>query len=266
MLLLFEECQIFGAIFFFVLGSLLGSFANVIVLRLPRNESIVLPRSYCEDCKHPLAWYFNIPIFSWLMLRGKCHYCGARFSVQYLLVELLMAFLFSALYLFVGWSWLLLEYLIFFFGLVVCCFIDLKHMILPDVFTLSGIVVGLVGALLNPDRQVVDSIIGIVVGGGFLWLVAYLYWHLRHQEGLGGGDIKLLAWMGAVLGWKAIPFIILVASCFGSIIGLIIAIKERKGLMTAIPFGPYLVVAAMLYVFAGKHLAEVYVSIFLPFL
>jgi leader peptidase (prepilin peptidase)/N-methyltransferase len=184
------------------------------------------------------------------------------------MVELLTAVLFGLAWWRFGWSWTLVEALVFIFSLVVVSFIDLDHMILPDKFTLSGIVIGLVGGLLNPERDFLESVLGVVFGGGFLWAVAYLYFVLRKREGMGGGDIKLLAWIGAVLGWKAIPFVILVASVFGSVagVGLILAKKnggsprEPTGAIEtsetsvedeippfAIPFGPFLASAALVY-------------------
>src|SRR5690606_16282401 len=130
------------------------------------GESVVAPRSRCPHCKKMVAWYDNIPLFSWLILRGKCRHCQGKIAFRYFLVELIMATCFVLAFHFVGWNWTLLEYLIFIFGLVVCSFIDLDHMILPDVFTLSGIVIGLVGAALNTERSFYASLFGVLMGGG----------------------------------------------------------------------------------------------------
>lgn len=242
-----------GAGFFFVLGAILGSFANVIIVRLPSRENIALPASHCRKCKAPVAWYDNVPIISYLILRGRCRKCGQKFSIRYLIVEFLTAFLFALIYLKVGLTWTLLEYLIFCFGLVVVSFIDFDHMILPDVFTLSGIVIGIIGAWLNPSRSLLDSIWGVLVGGGFLWAIAYAYLLVRKQEGMGGGDIKLLGWIGAVLGWQSVPFVVISSSIFGTIVGLCFAARSKKGLQQTIPFGPYLALAAVLYILIGGH-------------
>lgn len=126
---------------FFIFGACFGSFANVIIYRMPKDESIVLPGSHCQNCQKPVAWYDNIPMVSWLLLRGKCRHCGVKFSFRYFFVELLTASLFSVAYFYIGWNWNLLEALIFIFALVCCTFIDFDHMILPDEFTLSGIVI-----------------------------------------------------------------------------------------------------------------------------
>ncbi|MGZ3772461.1 MAG: prepilin peptidase [Pseudobdellovibrionaceae bacterium] len=251
-------------IFFFLLGAIFGSFGNVIVYRLPKGESIVKPRSYCYSCKTQIKWYDNIPILSWFLLRGRCRNCHSKFSFRYSLVEIIMAVLFALSYHYAGLSWSLLEYLIFVFGLVVCTFIDFDHMILPDEFTLSGIVIGLIGAALNPHREFLDALYGVLMGGGFLWGMAYVYYLLTKQEGMGGGDIKLLAWIGALLGWKAIPFVIMSSAIIGSVIGLIMARKQNAGLKTVIPFGPYLSLGAILYLFGGETIALWYVDLFLP--
>lgn len=211
-----------------------------------------------------IAWYDNIPIFSWFILKGKCRHCGAKYSFRYVAVELMMAVAFPLVYYFVGWNWTLLEYLILTFGLITVSFIDLDHFLLPDKFTLPGIVIGLLGAALNPERDFMDGILGVVVGGGFLWAIAYFYFAIRKEEGMGGGDIKLLGWIGAVLGWKAIPFVIISSSLIGSVIGLAIASRSQKGMKTVIPFGPYLALGAVLYILGGESLAHWYLGLFLP--
>ncbi|MGE0762502.1 MAG: A24 family peptidase [Bdellovibrionales bacterium] len=245
-------------------GLMLGSFANVVIWRLPLEQSVVRPRSRCPKCSTLIAWYDNFPVFSWLWLRGRCRHCKAPISVRYPLVELLMSLLMTAVVWRFGLSWLTVEYLIFVFGLVIVSFIDLDHLILPDEFTLSGIVIGLVGAVLNPQRDFMPAFWGVLMGGGFLWAVAYVYLALRKQEGMGGGDVKLLAWIGAVLGWQSIPFVILTSSLLGSVVGLAAARKSGLGMKASIPFGPYLALAAILYIFGGSRLGAWYLEIFLP--
>lgn len=250
--------------FIFIYGALLGSFANVIIYRWPKNESIVRPRSRCPHCQKNILFYDNIPLFSWFILRGKCRHCQGKISFRYPLVELTMAIVFLVIYLFVGESWNLLEYLIMAFGLVTASFIDIDHFLLPDVITLPGIALGLIGAFLNPNRLFLDSILGVLVGGGFLWAIAVVYQLVRKEEGMGGGDIKLLAWVGAVLGWKAIPFIIISGSLLGSVLGLLLAGKQNKGMKTVIPFGPYLAFGAILYVCGGESIGNWYIRLFIP--
>jgi leader peptidase (prepilin peptidase)/N-methyltransferase len=154
--------------------------------------------------------------------------------------------------------------LIFLFALIIACFIDIDHFLLPDVFTLSGIVIGLIGALLNPERSFVDALLGVLLGGGFLWAIAYFYYVIRKEEGMGGGDIKLLAWIGAVLGWKAIPFVIIASSVVGTVGGAFAAYRDRKGMKTVIPFGPYLALGAVVYLFGGDGIAHWYLGLFIP--
>lgn len=248
----------------FVFGLMWGSFANVVILRLPKGESVVRPRSRCPGCSSAIKWYDNFPIVSWLLLRGKCRQCKAPISARYPLVEFLSGLIFALIYLKYGQSWVTLEYIVFGWSLLVVSFIDFDHMILPDVFTLSGIVIGLAGAAINPERSFINALAGMLMGGGFLWLIAYLYLLFRKEEGMGGGDIKLLAWMGAVLGWTSIPFIILGSSIVGSIVGLVLAARSGAGLKSTIPFGPYLALAALIYMLGGDQIGLWYIGLFLP--
>ena len=238
-------------IFLFLIGAVFGSFANVVIYRLPKGESVVRPGSRCGSCATPVRWHNNVPILAWFWLRGRCAKCGARFSFRYPLIETLMAVLFAGAGLAIGPSWFLLEALVLIFGLVTASVIDLDHMILPDKITLPGLALGLVGAALNPERGFIDALIGAALGVGFLWSVAYLYFVFRNRDGMGGGDIKLLGWIGAVLGWKAIPVVILLSSVLGSLVGIVLAARTKGGLQNAIPFGPYLAGAALLYLLLG---------------
>lgn len=260
-LLLPTEVQYF---LFFLFGAILGSFANVVIYRMPLELSIVKPASHCYKCKKTISWYDNIPILTWFILRGKCRNCGASFSWRYPLVEFLTGLLFVLSFHFVGYKWFLLEVLIFQFGIVVCSFIDFDHMILPDEFTIGGTVLALVGAAINPERDFLNAFLGMLFGGGFLWFMAYAYYLLSKNEGMGGGDIKLLAWIGALLGWKAIPFVIMSSAITGSVVGLLVAIKSKDGLKTAIPFGPYLALGGVIYIFGGHEWAIQYFNLFLP--
>ncbi len=249
---------------FFVLGLCFGSFANVIIYRLPEGLSVVRPGSRCSHCKTPLRWFHNIPVFSWVFLRARCGFCKTKISWRYPLVELLGGVLFAMCFYHAGWSLTLIELLLFSFGLLVVSFIDFDHYILPDVFTLSGIVLGLLGSLINPDRSFMSALGGVLMGGGFLWAIAAIYFAIRKEEGMGGGDIKLLAWIGAVLGWASVPFVILVASLVGSVVGILFGLFKGSGIKTAIPFGPYLSLAALIYIFFGQELGHWYLQMFLP--
>lgn len=249
---------------FGLLGLLLGSFANVIILRLPAGENIAFPRSRCLNCGTMIPWYHNIPVVSFFVLRGRCHQCRQPYSWRYPLVEFLMGALFTILYLYIGPSWLLLEYSYFIFALVVCSFIDIDHYILPDVFTLSGVVIGLIGAALNPERSFMSAVLGVALGGGVLYLLALVYFWWSGQEGMGGGDIKLLAWIGAMIGFKGLPFVLLVSSLTGLIVGLIRSRSTGTGLKTVIPFGPFLALAALIYILGGSGLGIEFFSFMYP--
>jgi leader peptidase (prepilin peptidase)/N-methyltransferase len=253
-----------NATFIFILGLLFGSFGNVVIYRMPNNKSVIHPRSSCPKCNKMIAWYDNIPVLSWLFLMGKCRQCKVKIPIRYPLVELITGLIFLFLYLHHGLSWLLLEHLVFAFSLVVCTFIDLDHMILPDEFTLSGIVIGLVGAILIPEREFLPSLLGVLVGGGILWAIGSIYAAIKKIDGIGGGDVKLLAWIGAVLGWQSIPFVILASSLVGSLVGVIYMIRTKSNMQAAIPFGPFLAAAAVLYIFFGRELSHSYFELFIP--
>lgn len=248
----------------FAFGLLWGSFGNVVILRWPKGQSFIWGRSHCPKCEKTIAWYDNIPLISWLILRARCRACGQPISWRYPVVEMVTGLLFAAIFAEYGYSWLTVEYIVFAWGLVVCSVIDLDHMLLPDLFTLSGIVIGLAGAALNPERQFWPALGGVLMGGGFLFAIGYVYQLLRHEEGMGGGDIKLLAWIGAVLGWTSIPFVVMVSSILGSIVGLVLATRSKAGLKSMIPFGPYLALAALLYLFGGEKISLWYIGLFLP--
>lgn len=244
-----SDLFIFPAVFFFIFGAIWGSFANVLILRLPEKKSL-LPHSMCTKCHQPIRWFHNVPILAWIFLGGKCAYCKKVISPQYVIVEIVMASLFCLAFVVYGWSWFFVEMLIFIFAAVTASFIDLKHYILPDIFTLGGLCIGLLGAALNPERSFWDAIIGFIVGGGFLYLTAYVHFLIRGVEGMGGGDIKLVAWIGAVLGWQSLLFVFLVASIGGAIVGLTSASVFKRSLKEPIPFGPFLTGAALIYALA----------------
>lgn len=247
----------------FIFGACFGSFANVLIYRMPAGESI-WGRSRCGQCTKTIPWSQNMPFFSYFFLRGRCAQCGEKFSLRYPIVEFIMATLFALVIYTYGVTWTGLEYLILSFGLVTGSFIDYDHMILPDEITLGGLVLALLGAVFNPERAFLDAILGMLFGGGILWAVAYIYYIFTGREGLGGGDIKLLAWLGCLLGWKAIPFIILSSSVFGSVVGLLLSKKNEQGLKTMIPFGPFIALGALLYIFGLKSVGLWYVQLFLP--
>lgn len=245
----------------FIFGVIVGSFLNVCICRLPKDESIVSPPSHCPDCSYQIRWFDNIPVISYIFLRGKCRGCGAHISLQYPLVELLNGVLTLFLFLRFGPTLTFAALFLFCSALVVITFIDIEHQIIPDEISISGIGVGFVLSFFLKGHSWQNSLLGILLGGGSLLLVAYAYQRLTGKEGMGGGDIKLLAMMGAFLGWKAVPFIIFASSLVGSVIGVSIMLFHKKDTKLAIPFGPYLAFGAVLYIFYGKSLIRWYLGL-----
>ena len=243
------------AIFF---GLIIGSFLNVCICRLPKEESITFPGSHCPQCQHPIRFYDNIPLMSFLLLRGKCRYCHAPISLQYPLVEGITALSSLLLFLTFGPSLSYLIYFAFVAALIVITVIDLYHQIIPDVISLPGIGVGLLASLLLPHITFFNSLLGILLGGGSLFLVATVYQWLFKREGMGGGDVKLLAMIGAFLGWKAIILTILFGSFIGSITGILIILLKGKDFKYAIPFGPFLSMGAVFSLFYGEKIIQWY--------
>ena len=245
-------------LFAFVFGAVIGSFLNVCIWRLPKGESVVFPPSHCPACDYKIPFYDNIPLVSYLLLGGKCRSCRAHISVQYPLVELVTALLTLSLFMRFGLSLSFAVLFLFCAAMVVITFIDLEHQIIPDVISLPGIVVGFVFSFFIPQLGWQNSFLGILAGGGSLFLVATLYHLFTGKEGMGGGDIKLLAMMGAFFGWKSIPFIIFVSSLVGSVIGIAIMMVQKKDAKLAIPFGPFLALGAILYIFYGRQVIQWY--------
>lgn len=258
-----SEFLIFS-IFSFALGAVTGSFLNVCIYRLPAGESIVSPPSRCPACGARIRPWHNIPILGWLILRGKCRDCGAPISARYPLVELLNGFLTLALFLKFGPTPTFLVLFVFCSALVAITFIDLDHQIIPDVISLPGIVIGFACSFVLPWLSWKSSLIGIVAGGGSLLLVAWLYELFTKKEGMGGGDVKLLAMMGAFLGWRAVPFILFASSLIGSVIGITVMLAQKKDAKLAIPFGPFLAAGAVLYIFFGKAIIFWYLNLGTP--
>jgi leader peptidase (prepilin peptidase)/N-methyltransferase len=253
------EPQTFTLLFALLFGAIIGSFLNVVIHRLPTDKSsIVYPASHCPRCHNPLSWYENIPILSYLALRGRCSHCHDRISVRYPVVEICMALLSAAIVHRYGLTLTAAGYFLFCAALLVIIWIDLQHQIIPDVISLPGILVGLIFSLVNPNVTWQDAFIGLLLGGGVLYAIALFYFLWRKQEGMGGGDIKLQAMIGAFLGWQALPFVIFASSLTGSCIGILAMIRQGKGTKMRIPFGPFLSLAALVYLFFTEQIHLLY--------
>ncbi len=251
----------------FIFGAIVGSFLNVCIVRLPDKESVVSPPSHCPKCRAFIHFYDNIPLLSYLVLRGRCRSCGERISPRYFLVELLMASLAVGLYYEFGLGLAFVVSFVFVAALIVISFVDLAVRIVPDVISLPGIVAGLVFSLvgryiINDPFEFVPSpisaLLGVLVGGGFLLALAWAYEAFTGVEGMGGGDIKLLAMIGAFLGWPSIPVTLFFSSLGGSVIGLTAMLIKGVGRRYALPFAPFLCLGALLYLFFGKELMQFY--------
>jgi len=245
-----------------LLGLMFGSFANVLVHRLPRGESIVFPGSHCPSCGHALSWYENIPLVSWLVLRGHCRHCNESISIRYPLLELCLGLTWGYMAWHFGWGMELVMALVFSMMLWVLTWIDLETGLLPDVITLPGIAIGIIFGMALGYLQ--DSVIGAVAGYGLFWLVAKAFFLLTGREGLGYGDFKLLAMLGAFLGWQALPFIVFISSFCGAVIGSIYLFLTRKHVRAQIPFGPYLAASGMIWLLWGSDLLRWYLDVIKP--
>ena len=242
-------------------GALIGSFLNVCIYRLPRQESIAWPGSHCPKCSHPIAWYDNIPILSYFALAGRCRHCTVRIPFRYPLVEILNALGYVGLLWFFGLSWTAAVYGLLYSALLVVAGTDLSHKIIPNAVTFPGIIVGLVCASIILPLGFLNSVLGILVGGGILWLLAWASPYLFGKEGMGGGDIKLLAMIGAFLGWKPALMTIMVGSLLGSLVGVTLIAAQVIKREDYIPFGPFLVCGALVALFFGQPLLNWYQGI-----
>lgn len=247
----------FALTFATLFGALIGSFLNVCIHRLPRGTSIVWPASACPKCGRALSWFENIPIVSYAFLRGRCRTCRTPISPRYPIVEALTAALFGLAWWYYGPGPLVASRIVLGCMLIVLFAIDLEHHLLPNVITVPGIVIGLLFSVIN-DPGWKSSLIGIVVGGGVLYLIAEGYYRVRHEEGLGMGDVKMLAMIGAFLGWPLTLLSLMLASFAGTIIGIALIATGRGTMKYALPFGTFLAIGAAVSASAGQAILDWY--------
>jgi len=248
-----------------VFGACIGSFLNVIIYRLPMGRSIVWPGSHCSSCGKGLRWFHNIPILSWLALRGRAACCGCPIDGRYPVVEGLTAALTVVL-----WNLspapVAVVHLIFLYGLIVATFVDLDHFIIPDSISLGGCLYGMLASLAVPQvhetvsrwESVQGSGFGLLVGAGGLWLVSALGRLALRKDAMGLGDVKLMGAIGALLGWQGVLFTLIAASCIGSVAGLAVIIGRSRKAGVPIPFGPFLALGALLFLICGEDWLETY--------
>ena len=243
------------------LGLAVGSFLNVVIYRLPLQKSVVRPGSRCPGCGYELRWFDNIPVLSWLLLRGRCRTCGASISIRYPIVEILTMVMFLLHWWVFGWTVLMAVRLVFACALIALFAIDLEHHLLPDRITLPGIVVGLVSSLIVPGGPL-DAILGTILGGGVLWAIGEAYYRYSGQEGMGGGDVKMLAMVGAFLGWKLVLVTLVLSSIAGSVIGLLVIAIKRGGMKYALPYGTFLALGALAASLVGNRVVAWYLGLY----
>lgn len=261
----------FVAVFIFIVGAVVGSFLNVCIVRMPQEKSIVNPRSHCVHCQKAIPWYDNIPFVSYILLGGRCRFCKQKISFRYFIVEFTTALMFLIFYLHFGGTKLLLPYLVMVSGFVVATFVDFEHRIIPDEISVGGILIGLVAGMLIPQLHGISpssaasggamifshfkslglSLLGVLVGGGLIYAMGTLGDFLFKKESMGGGDVKLMAMIGAFLGWKLAILTFFIAPFFGAIFGIIEKIRTKD---TAIAYGPFLALGALISLFYGDVL------------
>jgi leader peptidase (prepilin peptidase) / N-methyltransferase len=260
------------AIFATAFGAIVGSFLNVVIHRYPREESIVFPASHCPRCDTPIRWYDNVPVVSFTILLGRCRACRERISWRYPLVELANALFYLAVFLHTGPQIAFLFLAAIVSMLIVLIYIDAEIQILPDVVDVPGIVVGLaIGALglsatapaLMLADSWLDSALGALLGAAIVSVIIGAYWLVRRVEGMGWGDSKMLAMIGAVVGWRAVLGVLLLGSITGAIVGVPLALRSKEGMALAVPFGVFLGFAALVVLFFGPTLSQWYLSLIL---
>jgi len=279
-----HQFHAFFTILSFLWGACVGSFLNVCIYRIPNDLSIVAPRSHCPHCKAKLRWYHNIPILAYLVLRARCAFCGARIAPRYVLVELLVGVLFLLAWLKLplvtevpplglaaaATPWQVPVYWLIVWGLVLGTFVDLEHLIIPDRVTLGGIVAGLALSPLVPALHGVDgalhafllALLGLAVGWGLLWGVAAAGRVVFKREAMGFGDVKLMGAVGAFFGWQGVLFTLMASSLAGSVVGIALVASGRKEMQSRIPYGPYIALAALVWMYWGPRLWAAYASLF----
>jgi leader peptidase (prepilin peptidase) / N-methyltransferase len=249
------------SVLIFIFGSLVGSFLNVCIVRMPKEESVIRPRSHCIQCNKMIAWYDNVPFLSFMILRGRCRHCGAKISFRYLLVELVTAVSFVLFYQYFGLAPVLWPYLIMLSGFIVATFVDIEHRIIPDEISIGGMIAGVLLSFLIPSMHhttshflsVGKSLLGVLIGGGSIYLMGVIGDFIFKKESMGGGDVKLMAMIGAFLGWQSALLAFFIAPFFGAILGIIVKIRTKESL---IPYGPFLVLGALIALFYSTPLID----------
>ncbi len=246
-------------VFLFIIGTATGSFLNVCIVRLPLEKSVIFPRSHCLACGAPILWYDNIPLISWLVLGGRCRSCKERISFRYWFVELLTGLTFLFFYWYYGCQPVLVSYLVMVSGFIVAIFVDFEHRIIPDEVSIGGMIAGVIFSLIIPQMHgthspflgVGYSLLGLLVGGGSIYLMGVIGDFVFKKETMGGGDVKLMGMVGAFLGWKLALLTFFLAPFFGAAYGIIEKIRTKD---STIAYGPFLIMGALASLFWGDRI------------
>ncbi len=248
-------------VFIFIIGAMTGSFLNVCIVRLPLEKSIVFPGSHCVACRTPIPWYDNIPLISWLVLGGRCRACKEKISFRYWFVELLTALAFLLLYRHYGIQPILWPYLVMVSGFIVAVFVDFEHRIIPDEVSIGGMIAGVVFSLFIPQLYGTNSpflgvgysLLGLLVGGGTIYLMGVIGDFVFKKETMGGGDVKLMGMVGAFMGWKLALLTFFLAPFFGAVYGIVEKIRTKD---STIAYGPFLIMGALTSLFWGDKIID----------
>jgi leader peptidase (prepilin peptidase)/N-methyltransferase len=244
----------------FVLGLIVGSFSNVCIYRIPKNESIVYPASHCTKCRTTIKPIDNIPLLSYILLKGRCRNCKSKISIQYPIVELLTGLIYLIIYLIYGLSIQTLIYIILASSLIIIAFIDLNKQIVPDVISLPGMVIGFIISFFVPYISFVNSALGILAGGGIILIIGLAGSVIFKKEAMGGGDVKLAAMIGAFLGWRYIIISLFLGFFLGALAGIILILSKIKSREDAVPFGPFIVLGSLITLLWGEKILSWYIG------
>jgi leader peptidase (prepilin peptidase)/N-methyltransferase len=255
---MYYEIEIFLV---FVLGLIVGSFSNVCIYRVPRNESVIYPASHCPKCRAKIKPLDNIPLLSYILLKGRCRNCESKISIQYPVVEFLSGLIYLIIYLIYGLSIQSLVYIILSSALIIMAFIDLQEQIIPDIISLPGIVVGLILSFIVPYMSFINSALGALVGGGIILIIAWVGSIVFKKEAMGGGDVKLTAMIGAFLGWRYTIISLFLGFFIGALIGIILIMTKIKKREDAIPFGPFIALGSIITLLCGEKILSWYLGI-----
>lgn len=249
-----------NVVLIFILGLIVGSFSNVCIYRIPRNESIIYPASHCPNCHSNIAPKDNIPLLSYILLKGRCRNCKSKISIQYPIVELLTGLIYLIIYLIYGLSIQTLIYITLSSALIIIAFIDLQKQIVPDEISLPGIGVGLILSIFVPYISFINSALGVIVGGGIILIIGLAGSALFKKEAMGGGDVKLAAMIGGFIGWRYIIISLFLGFFLGALAGIFLVLSKIKSREDVVPFGPFIVLGSFITLLWGEKIISWYLG------